>query len=345
MDPSPLNIDLPHLSLGEYPTPVTHLPQLGEVWVKREDASSPVYGGNKLRALEVLMGEAKLLGAGTICTIGAFGSNQAVACALHARRHELRSRLVLFPQRATPTAVENFRVSLAFGDEVHCLRSALLLPYAWARERMRHPGVYFIPPGGATPLGALGHVNAAIELARQVQDGALPAPRHIVLAVGSTCTTAGLLAGFPAAAELGLWPGPLPRIHAVRVTPWPVTARYRILGLARATAKELAKRGGPRVRVDPGMLRVEPRYFGWGYARITEAGLKAAEMFVAQGGPALDTTYSAKSGAALLGLGLKGPVLYWSTKSAAKLPDTKSPTDGWLGSWIRRGEQRYGGRM
>jgi len=130
----------------------------------------------------------------------------------------------------------------------------------------------------------------------------------------------------------------LPLIHAVRVTPWPVTARWRVLSLARAAAREVARRGGPAVRVDAGQLRLERRYFGWGYARVTAAALAAIARFGAVGAPALDTTYSAKSGAALLAPGLEGPVVFWSTKSGAKLPTVGADPAGWVGRWLRRAD-------
>jgi D-cysteine desulfhydrase len=56
-----------------------------------------------------------------------------------------------------------------------------------------------LPPGGSTPLGAVGYVDAAFEIAQQVRSGALPEPDHVVCAVGSGGTTAGLVVGLQAA--------------------------------------------------------------------------------------------------------------------------------------------------
>ena len=57
-----------------------------------------------------------------------------------------------------------------------------------------------MPPGGATPIGTFGALSAAFELAEQIEAGLAPRTARIVLAVGSTCTTAGLLAGIALAA-------------------------------------------------------------------------------------------------------------------------------------------------
>ena len=54
----------------------------------------------------------------------------------------------------------------------------------------------YIPLGGSTPLGTLGHVNAALELADQVERGELPLPGRVVVPLGSGGTAAGLALGF-----------------------------------------------------------------------------------------------------------------------------------------------------
>ena len=84
---------VPWVSLGTLPTRVEHATRVlaatglpGELWLKRDDLSSPVYGGNKLRLLEHLLGEAQQRGCVRVYSSGAVGSNFAVATALHAPR-------------------------------------------------------------------------------------------------------------------------------------------------------------------------------------------------------------------------------------------------------------------
>jgi len=312
----------PHLCLGQYPTPVQPLPFLGAAWVKREDQSSPIYGGNKVRTLEFLLANMKAQGSTRLWGLGAYGSNHALAAVLHGRRAGLEVRALLFPQPATATATDNLRATWSHADGVTALRTIATFPLHILRLKLAG-GSYVMPPGGAVPLGAFGHASAALELAQQVKSGLMPAPAHIVLAVGSTCTTAGLMAGLCVARHLGLWPGELPVIHSVRVTPWPVTARFRVAGLARRTLLAIAQRGGPGL--DPAglpRLAMHGRYLGKGYGKTTRSGLEIAQMFADKGGPPLDTTYAGKSGAALADLArtLAGPLLFWSTKSSVPLP-------------------------
>ena len=87
MDLSPF----PRASLTQLPTPIEPLPRLSahlggpRLYVKRDDLTGLGLGGNKLRKLEFLLGEARAQGADTVLTVGAMQSNHArqtaAACA------------------------------------------------------------------------------------------------------------------------------------------------------------------------------------------------------------------------------------------------------------------------
>jgi D-cysteine desulfhydrase len=331
-------------------------------YVKRDDLTSPVYGGNKVRTLEVLFGLAKSRGARRIYSTGAFGSNHCVAAALHAPRVGLEPCCVLFPQPYSIAALENLRVS-----PEKCVRfvalphwSALPFGIGWIHlsERRRGEQPFVMVPGGAVPEGAVGYVAAAFELARQVARAELPRPDRVIIGVGSTCTSAGLLVGFALAARLGIGfvdgqgrPAP-PELVSVRVTPWPVTSAFRIVGLAVRTSRLLAKlTGDANLTLDPrelgSKLAVDGRFLGRGYGYATDAGLHAIRAFRDAGAPELDTTYSGKSAACfldLLGRRLPGVTLYWATKSTAPLPVVTVPERAprRVRAWITRAERELG---
>jgi D-cysteine desulfhydrase len=326
--------------LGDFPTPVEPLqslaPELGPgaagCFVKRDDSSSPVYGGNKVRTLEALFGQALRDDQRWVVATGAYGSNHAVATILHARRVGLRSAALLFPQPGSETARANLRVSLAHGERVVALPHWACLPAAmwwFARElRQRGERALIMPPGGASPRGCLGFLSAGLELGLQVQSGALPAPAEVVLALGSTCSTAGLLVGLSLAARLGIgFRGRAPRLVAVRVTPWPVTSPLRILHLANRLVVWLRQLSGERAfeieRAELARgLELDRQQLGRGYGYPTAAGRAAIEG-AGSLAVALDTTYAAKSAAGLLRRVQQGPPctrLFWSTKSSAPLP-------------------------
>jgi D-cysteine desulfhydrase len=307
---------VPWVSLGDYPTPIAAIAVFGRtLWVKREGAAHPSYGGNKLRTLEAWLGHARASGAKRIWAIGAYGSNHAVATIVHAHRAGLAAGAVVFPQPESAWAAENAGALIASGCPIVRLRSVVEVPFA-GLALARRRGDIVMPPGGATPIGAFGALGAALELAEQVAAGVLPPPRRIVVAIGSTCTTAGLLVGLAVARALGIWPGALPVVHGVRVTPWPITSRTTILALALRTLQRLIVLGGP-ASTRLGELVVDGRQIGAGYGVPTARGERAALAIEAAGGPRCDGVYAGKAAAATVELHRRGvePLLLWASKS------------------------------
>jgi D-cysteine desulfhydrase len=351
---------VPWVPLGQWPTPLTELAIDGRpVWVKHEGDSHPRYGGNKLRTLEAWFGHARDRGARRIWAIGAYGSNHTIATLLHAPAAGLDAAAIVFPQPASPWAVENAGAIVATacqaggqaGGQAECrivrLRSVVEVPFAawWIARRER--GDIVMPPGGATPVGTFGAMAAAFELAEQIAAGRAPPPRRIVLAVGSVCTTAGLVAGLALAEATGAWPWPVPIVHGVRVTPWPVTSRVRTAELARRTLARVARLGGPRVALGlPALVRrlvIDGRELGPGYGRTTPRCDAALAAFAAlgPGAPRLDSVYAGKAAAALLRLHRAGdgPLVFWASKSTAVLPppsrDALAQAPAGLARWLR----------
>src|SRR5262245_57377016 len=82
---------LPWLSLGNFPTRVEKieglLPKSVELWVKRDDESGALYGGNKVRKLEFLLGAAKAAGCTRLATLGGTGSHHVLATARYGQAH------------------------------------------------------------------------------------------------------------------------------------------------------------------------------------------------------------------------------------------------------------------
>ncbi|HEX4451458.1 MAG TPA: pyridoxal-phosphate dependent enzyme [Kofleriaceae bacterium] len=302
--------------LGDWPTPIDSVIVDGRpIWIKRECDSSTRYGGNKIRTLEAWLGHARALGKRRIWAIGATGSNHAIATILHARAIGLDAGAIVFPQPESSWADENFGAMRDSGCELVKLRHVIEVPFAALAIARRDRDGIVMPPGGATPLGAFGALSAALELADQITAGLAPPPRRIVLPIGSTCTTAGLLAGFALAKSLGAWPWTLPIVHAVRVTPWPVTSRLRTAALA---ARTLARAGKPVPFTQ--LLRrlvVDGRELGGGYGRTTPRSIAAAHA-LADARLRIDGVYSAKAAAALLRLHRErvGPLMFWATKTA-----------------------------
>jgi len=332
----PLQTDLDRVRLGDGPTPVRELAGLGEgsgvapVWIKDDGAYSHV-GGNKARKLEWVLADALRRRKRTILTSGATGTNHGLATAIFARQLGLRTILVLVPQPETDhvrAQVERMRES---GAEIHIAPgfwSSFPLG-AWLAVTGGGPGLrppYLVPPGGSSPLGCVGYVQAALELADQVSAGALPEPSHVVVALGSGGTAAGLLAGLRLS-------GLRSRLLCVRVSDVLRLNARSVARLARRTLR-LLKRHGETREAEPlaGTLKVEPRWLGAGYGRSTPEGERAMRLLEEREGVTLDPVYTAKAMAALLALNEsgafgEGPVLYWHTYSEPQ-PDLAAPASG-----------------
>ena len=297
------------LPLGTYPTPVERGP--AGLWIKRDDLTSNLYGGNKVRKLELLLGAAREAGKTRLLTVGAVGSHQVVACAVYGAREGFRVEAVLVPQPASPHAELNLRVALAQGLEATaCPAWSLAPPYVatrWGSD------AYFVPLGGSNALGTLGFIDAAEELAAQVRAGQLPEPDVVVVALGSGGTAAGLAVGFE---HVGL----RTRVIGVAIAPPTPVLRH----LARRLAQKTAALAGLPVAVGvraSKRIDVEGQWIGRGYGHATEAG-DAASQIADRAGLVLDRTYTAKAFACALAhaeSGKDGEVLYWHTLSTSPL--------------------------
>jgi D-cysteine desulfhydrase len=264
----------------------------------------------------------------------------------------------LFPQPASRTAALGLATTVAHASHVTDVFHWSTLPFRIAalelRARRADDRALVMAPGGATPLGALGYVLAAFELAEQVRSGALPEPKSIFVGLGSNATTAGLLLGCTLAARAGIGFTKAPRIVGVRVTPWPVTSRLRILWLAARTSRLLAKRTGDasaavEMRDLSPHLRAEGRFLGRGYGYPTKAGIAALELFRSIGSFELDTTYSAKVVSGFIQAvrdDEPGPLLYWSTRSTAPLPGVSARSleraPRRMQNWLARATREFG---
>ncbi len=316
---------------GTYPTPVERLDTLSTshttLWVKRDDLTHPVYGGNKVRKLEKILAAARARGKRRLVTIGAAGSHHVLACAVHGARAGFAVEAVLIPQRRTEHVVENLRADLACGATLGPVRWQAAVPLA-VLVRVKSD-TCVIPMGGSTVTGTMGYVDAARELAAQVRAGVMPEPDWIVVTVGSGGTAAGLAAGL--ALE-----GMTSRVLGVMVaSPRPVVGamtRY----LARAAYR---RAGGSNPRAVRGRLVLTGRYLGRGYGEATSAGDRAIER-ARDVGLGLDDTYTAKTFAAALDLidSGNGTVLYWHTLSSApKAPLLEgAPEESALGASLER---------
>jgi D-cysteine desulfhydrase len=276
------------------------------LWIKRDDLTAVTMGGNKVRALDYLLGG--LRPNEEVLTAGATGSTHSLTTVVHAKALGARTTVVRWPQEMNEVAQVVAQRIAAEADRT--LETASVIGAYWRALRVRVArDVRWVPAGGTSALGILGHVDAALELAGQIDAGVLPRPARIVVPLGSGGTAAGLV--------LGLALAGLPtQVVGVRVVSRFVANHGRVMRLATRAAR-LIERLAPGVRV-PALsrdgLQVAEGYFGGAYGRATAGGRAAAERFRSVHAPAdLEPTYTAKAFAAALARCDGEPTLYWLT--------------------------------
>jgi D-cysteine desulfhydrase len=318
---------LPRVDLTALPTRVHPLTQLGvklglgpeQLWVKRDDESGTLYGGNKPRKLEFLLGDAVADRKRCVLTFGGIGTHHGLATAICARSVGVRTILVLLKQPVTEHVRRCLLLDHAAGAELH-YGSTLPLLVARAlrlcgRELLRGELPYIIPTGGTSPLGTLGYVNAACELQEQVAAGVLPEPSTIFVALGSGGTAAGLVVG----AKLA---GLRSRIVPVLVTDIFPPSADKLAGLAMKSLDVLRQYAKmPPVSLTADDFKIVSGYVGVSYGAPTDAARRARDLMGQLEGIRLETTYTAKCLAGMIDAVQRpeyrtGPILFWNTYSS-----------------------------
>lgn len=293
----------PRRALLEGPTPIQPLPRLSahlggvNVFVKRDDLNGLGGGGNKLRKLEFLIGEALAIGADTIVTVGARQSNHARLTAAAAARVGLQCELVL--TRAVPRFdtdyIDNGNILLddLFGARVHDLPgSANALEFAEERaQALRAQGrtVYVCPLGGSSPKGCLGYADCAVEILAQSNAQGVSFDR-IVVPNGSGGMQAGLVAGLVA---LGVNPS---LVDGFTVYGNAEKARPITLDKANETVRLI----DANLQVSRDAISIDEGQLGPGYGIPTDSMRAAVRLLASKEGLLLDPVYGGKAFAGLI---------------------------------------------
>nr|WP_294524138.1 D-cysteine desulfhydrase [uncultured Rhodopila sp.] len=298
----------PRVRLFPAPTPLERLHNLThrlggpQIWVKRDDCTVVATGGNKVRKLEWLIGEALAQGASHIVTQGAIQSNHVRQTAAIARKFGMTCTALLEHRFDTDDrdylSSGNVLLDRLFGCRIE-YRPAGLDMNAEAEKRgseLRADGetVYVIPGGGSNSVGALGYVSCAQELMQQADEIGLRIDR-IVTATGSAGTQAGLVVGLEGTNAnvpvLGI---------GVRLPREPQEEKVYLLTVATAS------RLGIKASIAREAVVANCDYVGAGYGVPTKGMGEAVRMMAEEEGILLDPVYSGKAMAGLIDLIRKG---------------------------------------
>ncbi|MDR7545322.1 MAG: D-cysteine desulfhydrase family protein [Armatimonadota bacterium] len=309
---------LPRLKLAALPTPLEEAPSLSaflggpRIMFKRDDITGLAFGGNKVRKIEYLMGEAVDRGCDVVITVGAVQSNHARVAAAAARRLGLDALVVLQGQEPDQRQ-GNLLLDALFGADIRIVNTEDAYELMGVvedvardlRRQGRNP--YVIPLGGSTALGAAAFVNAGLELLDQLNGRGIRADA-IVHASGSGGTQAGLHTAMKVT-QSGI------RVVGVSVG----ASRDIVAGRVRGLAGELALLLGLDWRPHPDDIVVTDEYVGEGYGQPTPACLDAIRLAARTEGILLDPVYTGKAMAGLIDMVRRrqfGPdqtVIFWHT--------------------------------
>lgn len=324
---------LPKTTIADLPTPLRNysLPDTvidNSMLVKHDDLSSEIYGGNKIRKLEYILQRAIDRKAKRVATFGTVASNHALATSLYATELDLECTCLLSHQSKTPKAPLALNMHLQNHTEIVRFGGSRRSRVSTMREYLQNRHTWVIPTGGSSWLGAVGFVNAGLELAAQLDAAGIQTPDRLYVANGTMGTAAGLALGL-ALADVTT------EVHAIRVTHEIVANRNAMRHLIDKTAIMMRRldRSIPEDIAERTKLCFRDEFFGDGYALSNAATDSAIETARNAMGLELDTTYTGKAMAALLHDAVN-PVLagqrflFWNTYNSRVLPvSAKLPAD------------------
>jgi D-cysteine desulfhydrase family pyridoxal phosphate-dependent enzyme len=290
---------LPRLELAHLPTPLDEVPRFADrlggprVFLKRDDCTGVLLGGNKTRHNEFLLADALEHEADVLVWGAGIQSNNCRQTAAACARLGLECHLYLTRATHNDDIQGNLLLDYLMGAKVHVIdvpmgpaldellhqkaeehRASGRKPYVWDRDRGR-------------PIAAVSYVVCMAEIAEQMRARGLEPSAIYVAAAGAT--GAGVVLGKKA---LGL----SCRVRLVCPIRWPWKVQADMAEVANQTAALL---GLPH-RLTAEEIDATEDYIGPAYGAVTEQGWEAMHLLATSEGILLDPVYTAKAMAALI---------------------------------------------
>ena len=169
---------------------------MDSLYVKRDELTNDRLGGSVVRKLEFVLAAAERKNKVNVTTHGSLGNDLTSALAFHAPPLGIKPQCIAHPQGTT--AKHQRYVEEAIQHGLHVQRTHMPLETVirahLGRMNLWRKKAQYIPPGGG-PHGALGFVEAAFELAEQIQLAQCPQPATIFVPARSGATMVGLSIG------------------------------------------------------------------------------------------------------------------------------------------------------
>jgi len=290
---------LPRVDLAHLPTPLEEAPRFAEriggtrLFIKRDDCTGLLFGGNKTRHNEFLLADARRQGADLLVWGAGIQSNNCRQTAAACAKLGLECHLYLSRTTHGEDVQGNLLLDYLMGARVHIVDATMgpemddLLqaraaeframgrrPYCWDREKGR-------------PLAAVSYVLCLAEIVEDLHRLGLKPSAIYVAAAGAT--GAGLSLGKKV---LGL----TCPVRLILPIHWPWNVPEDMAEVASRTAHLL---GLPH-RLKAADIDASADYVGPAYGAVTPGGWEAMDLLARSEGILLDPVYTAKAMAALI---------------------------------------------
>lgn len=316
---------LPRVQLGFFPTPLHKLEKLSQelginLYLKRDDFSGiNLFGGNKIRKLEYLLGDAIEKKCEYVFTFGATQSNHAMQTAAACCKCSLKPILYLesIVEPDENDIRSNLLIDKIMGAEIHIFPEGTDL-MAEAQKRIdelesQDHKCYTVPMGGANEVGSTAFIGGYAELTEQLKKQNIEAD-YIFHATGTGGTLAGLVAGKKLLSSNT-------KIISVDVSSKTNEFYENVATLATKTLKRV--NSTDIIVTDD--INHDLNYFGEGYEIPTEAASNAIKKLARAEGILTDPVYTGKALSALFNYVENGKiqrgstVVFWHTGGATAL--------------------------
>lgn len=255
----------------------------------RDDLTGFNIGGNKVRKLDFLIGDARKKRADTLISTGSCSFTLNAAAAGKMFGFDVHLVIPGDQHEHNPASRSLFKQC---GADLHYVAEqtdeAVKKKYREILKGLEeHAGItYELVPGGSDEIGALGYIKAFRQIVQYTNHSGISFNK-IILATGSTATQVGLVLG-------QCITGYNTRIVGMAISQKSEIQYQRVLKLALSTAQMLD------IRMIEKSIHIEDRFMGPGYAVPTDKGEEAARLFAVHEGILLDPVYTGKAAAGLI---------------------------------------------
>lgn len=290
---------VPRIPLAHLPTPLELLPRFSKavsengprVWIKRDDCTGLLFGGNKARHNEFLIADALAKGTNLVVWGAGVQSNNCRQTAAACAKVGLDIHLVLGrgkPATGPDVVQGNLLLDQIVGASVEIVEEAvgpaLDRKILEAAERFRAKGrkVYVWDRPVVLPLAAISYTLCVAEIVEQSSASGFEPAAVYVSSAGST--GAGVALG---AKALGM---SCP-VRSIAPMIWPWDSQQEL----SETANRAAELAGIETRLTPDDILFIGEYLGPGYGVPSDAGLEAMTLLARTEGLLVEHVYTAKA--------------------------------------------------